>query len=86
VVHHALLRVIRRFIKDSYACRKGKGTQCRALEFAQGFQRGEAVSAPSVQSVGVPQQKLPARPGASQGVLGVRQKRAAKEAAPRRGE
>ncbi len=45
VVHHALVRVIEpcfesRFIGDSYACRKGKGTHAgmrRALEFARRF-------------------------------------------------
>jgi len=45
VVHHALVRVIEprfepRWIEDSYACRKGKGTHAgmrRALEFAQPF-------------------------------------------------
>jgi len=45
VVHHALVRVIEplfepRFIEDSYACRKGKGTHAgmrRALEFAKRF-------------------------------------------------
>ena len=45
VVHHALVRVMepffeRRFIEDSYACRKGKGTHAgmrRALEFAKRF-------------------------------------------------
>jgi retron-type reverse transcriptase len=43
VVHHALVRVIeplfeRRFIEDSYACRRGKGTHAgirRALHFAK---------------------------------------------------
>jgi retron-type reverse transcriptase len=43
VVHHALVRVIepifeRRFIHDSYACRKGKGTH-RALDRCQAFAR-----------------------------------------------
>lgn len=45
MVHHALVRVIEplfepRFIEDSYACRKGKGTHAgmhRALEFAKQF-------------------------------------------------
>lgn len=45
VVHHALVRVVEpifepRFIEDSYACRKGKGTHAgmrRALEFAKRF-------------------------------------------------
>ena len=45
VVHHALVRVIEpcfepRWIEDSYACRKGKGTHAgmrRALEFALPF-------------------------------------------------
>jgi|GEM_PF-1754586 len=45
VVHHALVRVIEplfepRFIEDSYACRRGKGTHAgmrRALEFAKRF-------------------------------------------------
>ena len=45
VVHHALVRVIEplfepRFIEDSHACRKGKGTHAgmrRALEFAKRF-------------------------------------------------
>jgi retron-type reverse transcriptase len=45
VVHHALVRVIEpmfepRFIEDSFACRKGKGTHAgmrRALEFAKRF-------------------------------------------------
>ena len=44
VVHHAIVRVIepifeRRFIEDSFACRKGKGTHAamrRALHFARG--------------------------------------------------
>jgi len=44
VVHHALVRVIeplfeRRFIEDSYACRRGKGTHAgmrRAAHFARG--------------------------------------------------
>lgn len=41
VIHHALLNVVQpifeaRFIADSYACRKGKGTH-RALDRAQGF-------------------------------------------------
>jgi retron-type reverse transcriptase len=43
VVHHALMNVIQpifeaRFIHDSYACRKGKGTH-RALDRAQAFAR-----------------------------------------------
>ena len=38
VVHHALVNVIepvfeRRFIYDSYACRKGKGTHCALRQF-----------------------------------------------------
>ena len=45
VVHHALVRMIEplfepRFIEDSYACRKGKGTHAgmrRALEFSKRF-------------------------------------------------
>jgi len=45
VVHHALVRVLEpifegRFIEDSFACRKGKGTHAamrRAAEFAQRF-------------------------------------------------
>ena len=45
VVHHALVRVIEplfepRFIEDSYACRRGKGTHAgmrRALDFAKRF-------------------------------------------------
>lgn len=45
VVHHALIRVIEplidpRFIEDSFACRKGKGTHAgvrRALEFSRKF-------------------------------------------------
>jgi len=45
VVHHALVRVIeplfeRRFIEDSYACRKGKGAHAwmrRALQFSKRF-------------------------------------------------
>ncbi|MBN1345073.1 MAG: hypothetical protein JXQ73_20430 [Phycisphaerae bacterium] len=44
VVHHAIVRVIepifeRRFIEDSFACRRGKGTHAamrRALHFARG--------------------------------------------------
>jgi hypothetical protein len=64
-----------------------------------GFRVARPVSAPPVQSGGAPQQKLPARTAASnlgclsragfrdhRGVQGVRHKRAAKEAAPRRGE
>ena len=43
VVHHAIVRVLeplfeRRFIFDSYACRRGKGTH-RALDRAQGYLR-----------------------------------------------
>jgi len=43
IVHHALVRVVephfeRRFIADSYACRKGKGTQ-RAVMRVQHFLR-----------------------------------------------
>ena len=43
VVHHAVVRVLepiyeRRFIFDSYACRKGKGTH-RAIKRAQQFLR-----------------------------------------------
>jgi RNA-directed DNA polymerase len=43
VVHHAVVRVLepifeRRFIFDSYACRRGKGTH-RALDRAQGYLR-----------------------------------------------
>ncbi len=46
VVHHALCHVIepifeRRFIEDSYACRKGKGTH-RAIDQAQAFARRRA--------------------------------------------
>jgi hypothetical protein len=45
VVHHAIVRVIepifeKRFIEDSYACRRGKGTHAamrRALHFARGW-------------------------------------------------
>src|SRR5271165_7687370 len=44
VVHHAIVRVIepifeKRFIEDSFACRRGKGTHAsmrRALHFARG--------------------------------------------------
>jgi len=43
VAHHALVRVLepifeRRFIFDSYACRKGKGTHA-ALDRAQDYLR-----------------------------------------------